>query len=113
MFRVARVLGPSCLRVNGESVKTRNLQSPVGGAVIATTACQCCSCLPCHHPVTGCPAAALCSLGMSGDSVKTVLQSPVGGALIGSEYCSADVFRAALTSNVSSFGHIRQCSQKL
>ena len=54
-----------------------------------------CRRLPGHRPVAGCPVAALSSLRMSGESVKTWhLQSPVGGALIASQYCSADAFRA-------------------
>ena len=38
---------------------------------------------------------------------------PVDGALTASQYRSAEVFRAALSSNMSSFDHIRQCTQKL
>ena len=37
----------------------------------AATAWQCCGRLPWHRPVAGYPAAALSSLGMSGESVKT------------------------------------------
>ena len=56
----------------------------------------------------------LMSFRMIGKSVKTWhLHSPVGGALIGTHYCSAHVFRAALSSNVSRFDHIRQCTQNL